>query len=491
MIRAVWTAALSRSTCSLVDATSASVPPWWWLSPRRSAIQVEMLVEGAGDDPAVRLVGVQARGVTDAQLQRRFGFPAVGEPVDVFERWTRPLQQSSSNRPPRPTACNWRGSPTSTSRHSFCRASVTSRCRSAVASIPASSTTTVVCAGSCQNHSGGRSGRDHSWSSLATVSASIPVSRSSTRAALAVGASPNTGRGVSVQVLAGGGEHSGLARPRRPDHQHQRSCPATAAAALGLQHVQPLDVQRRRRVRGRRIGRRSPRRRSPLPRPAPPRWSTPVRSVRSTPTAHPTPPASVLCDGSRSTHCSTTRSAARSNTSSQRWAGIWASGVARRRSPAARRPGTTSTPSSPRLDDLVHGPLGHGPIRLCPAGGGDRVGEQLARSSRRLRPRSATVSPDPVHRCRTSSVGCPWRPPVASPPARTASVSRPSRSLNSATFTARAASISTLRFENARSSSRGTPAISACPLTIRRHPTPNRAVSSERSSDWYKPPNIR
>ena len=69
--------------------------------------------------------------------------------------------------------------------------------------------------------------------------------------------------------------------------------------------------------------------------------------------------------------------------------------------------------------------------------------------------------------------------------------SRPCRWRNSSTLAARATSMSPLRLENTAISSLGTPAISACPLTIGRHSTPNRWVSSARSTDWYSPPSIR
>ena len=46
---------------------------------------VEVVVEGAGDDPAVRLVGVERSWVTGSQLQGRGCFPAVGEAVEAFE----------------------------------------------------------------------------------------------------------------------------------------------------------------------------------------------------------------------------------------------------------------------------------------------------------------------------------------------------------------------------------------------------------------------
>ena len=47
--------------------------------------RVEVLVQGAGDDPPVRLVGIECSRVAGAQHQRRFGLPRVGEAVDVFE----------------------------------------------------------------------------------------------------------------------------------------------------------------------------------------------------------------------------------------------------------------------------------------------------------------------------------------------------------------------------------------------------------------------
>ena len=84
---------------------------------------------GAGVDAVVELVVVDGCRVAGAQLKGRVGFPEVLEAVEAPEVSTRPTAQSSSNRPPRPTACSCRGSPTGTSRQRL--ASVSRRCRAA------------------------------------------------------------------------------------------------------------------------------------------------------------------------------------------------------------------------------------------------------------------------------------------------------------------------------------------------------------------------
>ena len=61
------------------------VRPWWWLVDPGVGHPGEVLVEGAGDDPAVRLVGVEGARVTGSHEQRRGGLPAVGEAVQAFE----------------------------------------------------------------------------------------------------------------------------------------------------------------------------------------------------------------------------------------------------------------------------------------------------------------------------------------------------------------------------------------------------------------------
>ena len=96
------------------------------------------------------------------------------------------------------------------------------------------------------------------------------------------------------------------------------------------------------------------------------------------------------------------------------------------------------------------------------------------RSSRRRRLRSATVSPDRRHRCPS----CGDR--VSADASRVSAArsqrdgSRPSRWRKSSSLSASASSMSPVRFENTSSSSSGTPAISACPLTIGRQSTPKR-----------------
>ena len=51
----------------------------------RGGEAVEMLLERAGNDAVVRLVGVKRAWITASQLQGRGCFPAVGEAVEVFQ----------------------------------------------------------------------------------------------------------------------------------------------------------------------------------------------------------------------------------------------------------------------------------------------------------------------------------------------------------------------------------------------------------------------
>ena len=84
---------------------------------------------------------------------------------------TRPVAHSSANRPPRPDGLELAGVTDEREPPRRARsARSTSRCREAVPIMPASSTITVVPAGSRYRSSGRRSVRVHSWSSLATVS---------------------------------------------------------------------------------------------------------------------------------------------------------------------------------------------------------------------------------------------------------------------------------------------------------------------------------
>ena len=112
-------------------------------------------------------------------------------------------------------------------------------------------------------------------------------------------------------------------------------------------------------------------------------------------------------------------------------------------------------------------------------------------SSRRPRLRSATVSPDRQHRDRTCGTVC--QPMLHGSAQRVPTVTargphgvgspRPCR--RAPGRCRRCASRTPTR------SSSGMPAISAWPLTIGRHSTPSRWVSSARSTDWYRPPSIR
>ncbi len=105
--------------------------------------------------------------------------------------------------------------------------------------MPASSTMTVVPAASRYSSSGSRSVRLHSWSSLATVSVFTPVSRSSTWALLAVGATPNTARSQLLTSSTARSNVVVLPVPAGPTTTTRRSDPATAAAASACRTSRP------------------------------------------------------------------------------------------------------------------------------------------------------------------------------------------------------------------------------------------------------------
>ena len=70
------------------------------------------------------------------------------------------------------------------------------------------------------------------------MSAGTPVSRSRTRAAFAVGATPNTGTAVGVEVVDGGAQHRGLAGAGRADDEHEPVVAGDRCGGVGLQHIQ-------------------------------------------------------------------------------------------------------------------------------------------------------------------------------------------------------------------------------------------------------------
>ncbi len=87
--------------------------------------------------------------------------------------------------------------------------------------MPASSTTTVVPAGSWNSGRGGRSGRCHSWSSLATVSGRIAGLALEHASRFRRRRHPEHGPTVGVEVGDGGGEHAGLAGAGRADDEDE------------------------------------------------------------------------------------------------------------------------------------------------------------------------------------------------------------------------------------------------------------------------------
>ena len=71
------------------------------------------------------------------------------------------------------------------------------------------------------------------------MSVAMPVSCPRMWAAFAVGATPNTGRPVPVEVVDGAGQHRRLARSRRTDHHDEPVAARHRRGGVGLQHVQP------------------------------------------------------------------------------------------------------------------------------------------------------------------------------------------------------------------------------------------------------------
>ena len=186
-----------------------------------------------------RLVGVEGAGVAASQPQRCGGLPRVGEAVKPFELFDASVgaqlgEQVRHGRHPAAVAGRRQGRFANALRS----ARLTSWWRAGVDSIPASSTMSVAPAGSWNSARGGRSVRCHSWSSLATVSDRIPVSRSRVRAALAVGATPEHVAAVVVEVGGCGGEHAGLAGAGGSDDQHEAIVAGDRRRRLRLQHVE-------------------------------------------------------------------------------------------------------------------------------------------------------------------------------------------------------------------------------------------------------------
>ena len=112
--------------------------------------------------------------------------------------WAGKVSHQWANMPPRPTAGSWAGSPTHTRRQWWRSARATSRARSSVEAIPASSRTIVVPGRSCHSGGGPSVGRARgaAWPGWWPA---WPVSRPSTSAALPEGARPTTARPCSAQ----------------------------------------------------------------------------------------------------------------------------------------------------------------------------------------------------------------------------------------------------------------------------------------------------
>ena len=143
----------------------------------------------------------------------------------------------------------------------------------------------------------------------------MPVSVSRTRAALAVGATPNTGRPWRARSVTAACSMVVLPAPAGPTTSTNPIVTGDARCGLGLHQIQPAGGGSWWTVWVGRVGRRSPTTRCVLPGREPRCWCGDGRRVRSTPTDHP------MCDagcgsrsGPRSTQCSKIVSVARSST---------------------------------------------------------------------------------------------------------------------------------------------------------------------------------
>ena len=257
--RAVWTAWLMASTWSLVDGDDGDGAPGVVVVDPGRGEPVEVVVEGAGDDAAVGLVGVERLRVAGSELQGCGGFPGVGEAVQASRavrrgRWRTARRTGHRGRRPAAVVGRRRGPVASR----FRSASVTTWWRAGVDSMPASSTISVVPAGSWYSGSGGRSVRWCSWRSLATVSAGD--------AGVALDGSGRLGgrrhrehdTAVRAEVVGGGLEHAGLAGAGRADHEHEPVAAGHRCGGVGLQRIETVAVDRAWTVSAGRLGRPSP-----------------------------------------------------------------------------------------------------------------------------------------------------------------------------------------------------------------------------------------
>ena len=252
---------LMVSTWSLVDATTATLRPVSWWSIQVAAMPVEVLVEGAGDDPAVAPRRRRARrGSPHRSCSDAAASQAWVKRCRRSSCSTRPLAHSSASRPPRPTPCSWRGitdqgepPPVAGRRGS------TSWCRAGVDSMPASSTTSVAAGGQLElgqrwpvgalplvEELGDGVGRD------AGVALERPGRLRGRRDAehrRGPGRARSAAAAVSMRVLPA---------PAGPTTSTSRSSPATAAAASACNGSRPSSCRRWWTVRAGRLGRPSP-----------------------------------------------------------------------------------------------------------------------------------------------------------------------------------------------------------------------------------------
>ena len=238
-------ARLIVSTWSLVEATTAMLRPCLVMVDPGGGDAVEVLIERAGDDPVVGLVGIERSGVTGTQLQGGGCFPVVGEPVQSLELLDTAvgaqlgeqaaaadaleLARITDQREPPPVAVDEGDELVEGGCGRACRPR-----RRRASCRPAG----------WNSGSGGRSVRCHSWSSLATVSAAdagVALERAGRLRRRRDGEHDTP---VSVEVVGGGGEHAGLAGAGRSDDQDEAVVAGDGGRGVGLQRIQPVPVDR-------------------------------------------------------------------------------------------------------------------------------------------------------------------------------------------------------------------------------------------------------
>ena len=203
-------------------------------------MRCKVIIERAGDDPVVGLVGIERSGVTGTQLQRRGCFPVVGEPVQSLELLDTAVGAQLGEQATAPNALEL--------------ARITNQRKPPPVAIDEGD---ELVEGGCGQHPGlvhneRRAGRQVELGKRRPVGALPLVEQLGDGVGRDAGVAlegacrlrrrryAEDDTAVRVEVVGGSGEHAGLAGAGRPDDEDEAIVAGDGRRGIGLQRIETV-----------------------------------------------------------------------------------------------------------------------------------------------------------------------------------------------------------------------------------------------------------